>query len=88
MGEAPEGLGKGPGEGEWGKRTLVGGVLQSGALSGQGDVSGMRRARARLRTLGWCGELSSLHAVGPLPPFTVIVFLHQAPLPALPGDSP
>ena len=45
MGEAPEGLGKGPGEGEWGKRTLVGGVLQSGALSGQGDVSGMRRAK-------------------------------------------
>lgn len=28
----------------------------------------MRRARARLRTLGWWRESLSLHAVGPLPP--------------------
>ena len=88
LGEAPEGIGKGT----WGRR---GGQEKPGRgcapvrvePSGQGDVSGMRRARARLRTLGRCGGSRSLHAVGPLPPATstVIVCLHRAPLL---GDSP
>ena len=35
----------------------------------------MRRARARLRTLGWCRESHSLHAVGLLPPATSTVIV-------------